>query len=228
MADVDIEALQSERDSLQEKLKAVNSESAARRKEIDKLNKTVEEVSSRFADVDLDKYSQLMNKEKEIEEAALLDGKEYEALAEKKEAEFKKRFTKLEESWGKVKETDNAKIADLTSKLERFQIDSVISSVAQDNGAISPDQVVKLVRESFALTEEGEVKINGDDGDIARDDQGSPHTPETFVKQWLSSNPHQVKATPGGSGTKAKSPSGASPSTSVGKISAGIAAKYGK
>jgi len=80
-------------------------------------------------------------------------------------------------------------------------VDGSLLSAAAKNGAVSPDQVSQLLRGSVSLSEDGTVEVFDKNGTPRYNDKGELLTVEELVADFLTTNPHFVKASQGGAGS---------------------------
>ena len=106
-----------------------------------------------------------------------------------------------------LKDTVNKKDQEISaykSKLQSTLVDGALLSAASTNNAVSPDQVSTLLRHQVRLSEDGTVEVT-DANNVARyNDKGNLLTVNEAVSEFLTANPHFVRATQGGSGSMGK------------------------
>lgn len=87
------------------------------------------------------------------------------------------------------------------SRLEQTLVDGALLSAAAKNSAVSPEQVSQLLRGSVKLSEDGKVEVYDNNGTPRYNDKGDLLTVEELVADFLTTNPHFVKASQGGAGS---------------------------
>jgi hypothetical protein len=125
-------------------------------------------------------------------------------MEEKQQAELERQKEKgeFEKVLKTTVEKKDTRITQLEKELERVKIDGELVSAASRNGAVSPDQVVQLLKGQTRLDEAGQVEILDSDGSVRYNDDGSPLSVSEYVSSFLTANPHFVKASPSGTGSK--------------------------
>lgn len=133
----------------------------------------------------------------DIDEARrLLDEKQKAEIERQKEkGEFEKVLQQLAEK------KDN-EISQYKTKLQEIQVDGALINAASQNNAVSPDQVVALLKSKTRLGDDGSVEILDNDGSVRYNDSGTPLSVNELVSEFLTANPHFVKASPSGTGSK--------------------------
>lgn len=86
--------------------------------------------------------------------------------------------------------------------IEQFKLETPVIDAAARYRAVNPDQVKALVRNNLRLNGEGDVEVVDNEGKVRYDDSGRPLSVDTFVQNWLQSNPHFVQATPSTSASR--------------------------
>ncbi len=95
----------------------------------------------------------------------------------------------------------NEREAALKSQLERTLVDGALLSAASKLNAVSPDQVSALLRGSVALSEDNTVEVFDKNGTPRYNDSGNLLSVDELVAEFLTVNPHFVKASAGGAGS---------------------------
>ena len=152
----------------------------------DRLGRAERKYQREVGDINLDEARQML---KEREDANL--------ETQKQRGEFESI----------LKETVNKKDQEISaykSKLQSTLVDGALLSAASTNNAVSPDQVSTLLRHQVRLSEDGTVEVT-DANNVARyNDKGNLLTVNEAVSEFLTANPHFVRATQGGSGSMGK------------------------
>lgn len=136
-----------------------------------------------------------------------IDLDEARRLMEEKEAaevERKKERGEFESILKSTVEKKDAKIQQLEARLQQQLIDGALLNAASKYNAVSPEQVAALLRNKTRLDETGSVEILDDNGSHRYNDSGESLTVGELVEEFLTANPHFVRATPGGTGSMGK------------------------
>ena len=75
-------------------------------------------------------------------------------------------------------------------------------SVASQNNAVSPSQVVALVKDQIRLTDDNRVEILDNNSNVRYNPKGELLSIEEKVKEFLDANPHFRKGSLSGSGSQ--------------------------
>lgn len=129
-----------------------------------------------------DAKSAIAEKAKKEEELALERGK-FDEVIKKKSQEFSEKLSKLE------------------SELKNERVDKQLINSASVNGAINPDQIKELLKDSVQLNAEGRVEILDKDKTPRYNSKGELLTVDEAVQEFLTQNAHFQSATPSGSGS---------------------------
>jgi len=87
-------------------------------------------------------------------------------------------------------------------KLEQTLVDGEILRAASSNNAVSPDQVAALLKGRVRLGEGGSVEVLDADGSLMYNDKGEHLSVSELVGEFLTTNPHFVRASQSGVGSK--------------------------
>lgn len=125
-------------------------------------------------------------------------------LEEKQQAEIERQKEKgeFEKVLQQLAEKKDNEISQYKTKLQEIQVDGALINAASQNNAVSPDQVVALLKSKTRLGEDGSVEILDNDGSVRYNDSGTPLQVNDLVSEFLTANPHFVKASPSGTGSK--------------------------
>jgi len=140
--------------------------------------------------------------EKQIEG---VDLNEARRLLEEKEAadlERQKERGEFEQILKKTAEKKDVEIQNLRSRLHSTLIDGEVMNAAVRNNAVSPEQVSSLLRSNIRLGEDGNVEVLDANGSPRYNDSGESLTVGELVEEFLTANPHFVRASGGGTGSK--------------------------
>ncbi len=125
-------------------------------------------------------------------------------MEEKQQAELERQKEKgeFEKVLKQVTEKKEQTIQQLSQKLHEIQVDGALLNAASTNNAVNPAQVVQLLKSQTRLNEDGAVEVLDSDGSVRYNDSGSPLSVNELVGDFLTANPHFVKASVGGAGSK--------------------------
>jgi hypothetical protein len=90
----------------------------------------------------------------------------------------------------------------LTDKLHTTLIDGAILGAAGNSNAVNPDQVAMLLKRSARLSEDGLVEVLDANGLPRYNDKGDLLSVGEMVSEFLTVNPHFVRASQGGTGSQ--------------------------
>ena len=124
-------------------------------------------------------------------------------LSERQNAEIEKqkRAGEFENILKQTVEKKDQEIDAYKQRLEQTLVDGTLLSAAAKNNAVSPEQVSQLLRGSVSLSEDGTVEVFDKNGTPRYNDKGELLTVEELVADFLTTNPHFVKASQGGAGS---------------------------
>jgi hypothetical protein len=149
----------------------------------DRLARQSRKFENQIGDIDLDQARQVL---KERDDANL--------QAQKERGEFE---SILKDTVSKKDQEINA----YKTKLHQTLVDGALLSAASSNNAVNPDQVSTLLKNQVRLSDDGTVEVL-DSNSVARyNDKGDLLSVNEAVSEFLTANPHFVRATQGGSGS---------------------------
>ena len=124
-----------------------------------------------------------------------------EALKEKavKEAKSKAELEKLMQQRILEKDTE---INKFKSEIKKERIDNSVLSVASQHKAVSPAQVVSLLKDEIKLNDQNRVEILDKNNNIRYNEKGNLLTIEERVKEFLDTNPHFRQGSLSGTGSQ--------------------------
>lgn len=169
---------------------------------------SMEQSTKTFSQEELDAIveQRLMRERKKYEKK--LEGVDLEEarrlLEEKQQAEIERQKEKgeFEKVLQQLAEKKDSEISQYKTKLQEIQVDGALINAASQNNAVSPDQVVALLKNKTRLGDDGSVEILDKDGSVRYNDSGTPMSVNELVSEFLTANPHFVKASPSGTGSK--------------------------
>ena len=125
-------------------------------------------------------------------------------LEEKQQAEIERQKEKgeFEQVLKQLAEKKDQQIKSLNQKLHETLVDGALLQAASKNNAVSPDQVVQLLKNNVKLAEDGNVEVLDSSGTLRYNDDGDPMSVDSLVSDFLTANPHFVRASSGGTGSQ--------------------------
>ena len=126
---------------------------------------------------------------------------EQEALKEKevKEAKSKAELEKLMQQ--RISERDT-EVLKYKNALKAEKVDNSLLSVASQNQAINPSQVVSLLKDEVKLNDDNRVEILDNNQNIRYNEKGNLLTIEERVREFLQANPHFSVSGKSGTGSQ--------------------------
>jgi hypothetical protein len=134
-----------------------------------------------------------------------IDISEARQLLQDKEAaelERQKERGDFESVLKKTVEKKDQEISAYKSKLQSTLVDGALLSAASSNNAVNPDQVSALLRSNLRLSDDGSVEVLDSNGTPRYNDSGNLLSTGELVAEFLTANPHFVRASQGGSGSQ--------------------------
>jgi hypothetical protein len=138
------------------------------------------------------KYEKKLQEE-EKQKAEILKQKQLE------EAKTKQDLEKIMQERLSEKDSELQRVKD---QIKKEKVDNSILSVASSNKAISPAQVVALLKDEVKYTDDGRIEIVDNNSNVRYNAQGELLTIEDRVKEFLDSNPHFRQGSLSGSGSQ--------------------------
>ena len=125
-------------------------------------------------------------------------------LSERQNAEIEKqkRAGEFENILKQTVEKKDLEIRTYKQRLESQLVDGALLTAASRNNAVSAEQVGQLLRGSVRLSEDGTAEVVDANGTPRYNDSGDPLSVDELVGDFLSTNPHFVKASSGGAGSQ--------------------------
>lgn len=140
----------------------------------------------KYSDVNLDEYRAMLSEK------------------ERKELEAKKQRGEFEKILEETVSKKDTVIHDLQKQVHSIKVEGALLNAASNKRAVNPQQVTRLLQDRVKLTETGDVEVLDDSGTPRYGDDGKPLSVDQYVSEWLTSNPHFVASTPGGSGSQSQ------------------------
>ena len=128
--------------------------------------------------------------------------KQEEEILKVKQVEEAKSKSELEKLMKERIAEKDTEITKYKQAIQKERIDNQILSVASRNKAISPSQVVSLLKDEVRLTEDNRVEILDNNKNIRYNTKGELLTIEEKVKEFLDANPHFSQGSLAGSGSQ--------------------------
>ena len=139
--------------------------------------------------------------EKKISGIDLDEAKDLIAQRESAELERKKERGEFDSILKQTIEKKDLEIHSYKSKLQETLVDGAILGAASNNNAVNPNQVSQLLKAHTRLSEDGMVEVLDDNGTPRYNDSGDLLSVNEMVTEFLTANPHMVKASQGGTGS---------------------------
>ena len=96
-----------------------------------------------------------------------------------------------------------AELAKRDDIIRQYKIEQPLLNLAAKYKSVNPEQVSQLLRNGLKLNEEGDVEvIDGKTGAPKYNTKGKPYDVDSYVKEFLDSNPHFVGAGPATTNTQ--------------------------
>ena len=149
----------------------------------DRVAREQRKFDKRLSGVDLDEAKDLLAKK----EAAELE-------RQKERGEFDKVLKQTVEK-------KDMEIQSYKSKLQQTLVDGAILGAASNSNAVNPTQVSKLLKDQTRLSDDGTVEVLDANGVPRYNDSGDLLSVNEMVAEFLTVNPHMVKASQGGTGS---------------------------
>jgi ribonucleotide reductase alpha subunit len=127
------------------------------------------------------------------------DPEELRALrteAEKRTQDQQIKRGEFEKTLQELAAKKDAEIQKRDSVIKEYKVNTPLLSAAAQYRAVNAEQVKALLSNQVRLNSEGEVEVVGTDGAVRYQDSGTPLGVEDLVREFLTSNPHFVSASP--------------------------------
>lgn len=149
-----------------------------------RLERETRKFEKKLGDINLDEARQVL---KERDDASL--------QAQKERGEFE---SILKETVSKK----DQEIMAYKTRLHQTLVDGALLNAASTNNAINPDQVSTLLKHHVRLAEDGTVEITDSNNAPRYNDKGDLLSVNEAVSEFLTANPHFMRASAGGSGSQ--------------------------
>ena len=167
-------------------------ETTAEVKEMKFTQEQLDKVISSRLEAERRKYEKKLQEE-ENQKAEIIKQKQLEEAKTKQDLEkiMQDRLSEKEQELNRYK-----------NQIKKEKVDNSILSVASSNKAISPAQVVALLKDEVKYTDDGRIEIVDNNSNVRYNSQGELLTIEDRVKEFLDSNPHFRQGSLSGSGSQ--------------------------
>lgn len=140
--------------------------------------------------------------DKKVSGIDLDEAKELLAQKEAAELERQKERGEFDTILKKTVEKKDMEIQSYKSKLQQTLVDGALLGAASNNNAVNPNQVAQLLKANTRLADNGNVEVLDDNGSPRYNDGGDLLSVNEAVTEFLTVNPHMVKASQGGVGSQ--------------------------
>ena len=126
-----------------------------------------------------------------------------ELLTQREQAELEqqKQRGEFDDILKQTVEKKNAEINSYKARLQETLIDGALTASASRNNAVDTAQVTQLLKGNTRLNDEGTVEIVDANGTPRYNDKGDLLSVDEMVTEFLTANPHFVRANGGGAGS---------------------------
>jgi hypothetical protein len=140
--------------------------------------------------------------EKQLSGIDINEAKQLLLDKEAAELERQKERGDFESVLKKTVEKKDQEINAYKSKLQSTLVDGALLNAASTNNAVNPEQVSALLRNNLRLSDDGSVEVLDSNGTPRYNDSGNLLSTGELVAEFLTANPHFVRASAGGSGSQ--------------------------
>jgi hypothetical protein len=152
----------------------------------DRLARERKKYDKKYAGVDVDAYKGWQAEQEQAEVDRQKERGDFEAI--------------LKTTVGKKDD----EISQLKNRLTEIEVDGSLLRTASNLNAVSPDQVASLLRSQVRLGDDGNVEVIDKQGVLLYGDTGEMKKVTDLVSDFLTTNPHFVKASLSGAGSVGK------------------------
>lgn len=93
-------------------------------------------------------------------------------------------------------------IAKRDSVIREYKVDTPLLNAAAKMRSVNPEQVKALLKNNVRLSQDGEVEVVDNNGQVRYGDSGTPIGVQDLVREFLEANPHFVQPTPATTNSK--------------------------
>jgi hypothetical protein len=186
------EAVQPNNEQAESTTAETKIETTAEVKEMRFTQDQLDKVISSRLEAERRKYEKKLQEE-ENQKAEIIKQKQLEEAKTKQDLEkiMQDRLSEKEQELNRYK-----------NQIKKEKVDNSILSVASLNKAISPAQVVALLKDEVKYTDDGRIEIVDNNSNVRYNSKGELLTIEDRVKEFLDSNPHFRQGSLSGSGSQ--------------------------
>jgi hypothetical protein len=186
------EAVQPNNEQAESTTAETKIETTAEVKEMKFTQDQLDKVISSRLEAERRKYEKKLQEE-ENQKAEIIKQKQLEEAKTKQDLEkiMQDRLSEKEQELNRYK-----------NQIKKEKVDNSILSVASLNKAISPAQVVALLKDEVKYTDDGRIEIVDNNSNVRYNSKGELLTIEDRVKEFLDSNPHFRQGSLSGSGSQ--------------------------
>ena len=186
------EAVQPNNEQAESTTAETKIETTAEIKEMRFTQDQLDKVISSRLEAERRKYEKKLQEE-ENQKAEIIKQKQLEEAKTKQDLEkiMQDRLSEKEQELNRYK-----------NQIKKEKVDNSILSVASLNKAISPAQVVALLKDEVKYTDDGIIEIVDNNSNVRYNSKGELLTIEDRVKEFLDSNPHFRQGSLSGSGSQ--------------------------
>ena len=153
--------------------------------------------------------------DKSLSGVDLDEAKDLLAKKEAAEIERQKERGEFDKILKQTVEKKDMEIQSYKSKLQQTLVDGAILGAAGNNNAVNPNQVSQLLKDQTRLSDDGTVEVLDANGTPRYNDSGDLLSVNEMVAEFLTVNPHMVKASQGGTGSQGNAGGSTQKPTSV-------------
>jgi len=139
--------------------------------------------------------------EKKLEGIDLEEARKIMQEREQAEIERQKERGEFENILKQTVEKKDQEITAYKQKLHETLVDGSLLNAASKHDAVSPDQVSQLLKGRVRLADDGGVEVLDDQGTPRYNNEGNLLSVDELVSDFLTANPHFVRASGGGTGS---------------------------
>ena len=139
--------------------------------------------------------------EKKLEGIDLEEARKIMQEREQAEIERQKERGEFENILKQTVEKKDQEITAYKQKLHETLVDGSLLNAASKHDAVSPDQVSQLLKGKVRLADDGGVEVLDDQGTPRYNNEGNLLSVDELVSDFLTANPHFVRASGGGTGS---------------------------
>ena len=140
--------------------------------------------------------------DKKLEGIDLDEARKIMQEREQAEIERQKERGEFESILKQTVEKKDQEITAYKQKLQQTLVDGSLLSAASKHEAVSPDQVSQLLKNRVRLADDGGVEVLDDSGTPRYNGNGDLLSVDELVSDFLTANPHFVRASGGGAGSQ--------------------------